>query len=405
MLISLCSWQQVNAQIISTASLYDYGRDTSYEVNMKCDTIVEGFNTYITVYQIFGRKQPVSSKPLIKITISHFYPDHIIYLDVQLKPGTNSPSGGQDLKKSKFKYDKTYGTLIMVDGKDTLPFSEVNNFQKLILYFANSSKRTFIFCSQIGESYTNYPDLVKFDPVPDYLIHLNDRVYEKFLEEGTPERRMISYQKHLEQERNDSIRLDDSIKREMMIQFLAIRDTLHVTPSADTIRDYSLILRKEINEASLHFQCTKMKYDGILKIRMDTVGAIMYAIAERVDTSSYDYKSFEERMIENITDDTLYPAIRIFQNQSFTMFTEFELQVTAINDTLDQTGSKRTDTIYFEIQKYNEPVVQKKLLSVLDENGKYHFKLCFNETQGEKSFLITNIRKGSKQYGEIIFTE
>lgn len=393
-------------KILHPAYLYDYADDTAVETVMTRDTVPDGFSNYITIYNVYPSGKIQNSKAFIRITISNNYASHKITLDVQLNPESFKPTS---IRTRTINYNKMYGTLVIVNGSDTVHYNGIDSMQNenMVLYFAGFNKKRYVFCTQIGQLYTSYEKLIKLDPVPVYLMHANDEAYLRFLDEGTPKRQRSKYERELEQARLDSVRQDSLLKLEMRKQFVLMRDTLFVEASTDTIEDYSDLLKQSIMNASLRFQCTKMKYKGILMVRVDTLGAILEVRSMYIDTSSNNYSAFEDMLLENIRNDTLYPVSIIFQGQYFPMFTYFELPVLVFNDTVDHKVKKESDALYFldEELQYRDAILKQKLMSSLTENGKYVFKLCYNETQGEKSYLVINLRKGSKQYAKIEFND
>ncbi|HYV92776.1 MAG TPA: hypothetical protein VE978_13355 [Chitinophagales bacterium] len=373
------------------ATIYDYRYDAAKDAYMTRDTQLNGYSDFVTVYNIYLNSK-VTTKPLLQISITNYYHDRKILLEVDSNPRGIHP---KHLQPKTIKYDLDYGMYIIPNANDTLKYGSDSMQYELLLYFTNISKRCYVLCSQIGESKTGCPYLIYLDPVPTYLIPYNDQQYSRFLYEGTDQRRKRNWQQEQERIRQDSIKEVARIKGEQRIQFLGWRDTTYLIASADTAEDYSFLLQDSLKSIAINFMCKKIKYKATLRVEIDTLGAIRNAEPVWVDTSSKNYSEFEESLINGIQANTLYPHDTVFQGQKFSMFTEFNLNVSIVNDTMHYLGSKRTDTIYFEDQIPPERIAYKKLMSAMDENGKYTFRLCYSETFGVKTYSITNLMRKS----------
>ncbi len=405
MVLMLSHIDMARSQSIITGICNDFDHDRSFPISIEVDTFMEGFNTYVTTYQLYNGLETENKLPILNIIVSHFPPDKIVELSISKnKPAKKSSIAGNEVNTLRLRYSY-FGNLIVAERNDTIPFDSTYRFYKIVYFFADKSKKQYVYLNQIGETYTHLPFTYVLSPIPDFIFKDDSIAYARFLLEGTIERSAATWRKEYEAFRQDSIRTEDSLRREELRNFLTLRNDTFITASADTSTMYAGLLKRTVQEVGLNFRKMKMKYEGLLTINTDTSGHILSVMADSILTGSYGYQLFRNDLKEAIEAVQVPPVLRTFQGKQYAMQTRFYLQVSAFCDTLLQTVKKERDTLEYELHLYENERLTEKLSSVLTEKGRYSFVLYYCEMQREKYYYITKLKGSGRNFGDMVFEE
>ena len=391
------------AQVTITGYRYDFDFDTLYEATVVVDTSIEEFNSYTTTYNIYGGKDTIKRKPVLTIYLTHYPPDKNIELLVKNNKAVKRTEKQPDLAEiPRFHYG-LFGNMIVGNKNDTVPFDSTYKFYNIVYFFGDNSKKKYVYLNQIGELYTQLPNKFILNPIPPDVYRLDSIAQERFKLEGTEEKRYATWLKEYEAFRLDSIRLEDSIRAAQLNAFLELRMDTFIEASADTSIINALALKKKIQEIALGFRKSKMKFDGTLGIKTDTMGYILSAEPNNASSDSHDFRSFEIQMAKALTGIQVQGVSRSFQGRNYSMQTKFDLHVTVFCDTLLQTMKKERDTMEYGIHLYDDENLTRNLSRVLTEKGRYSFVLYFSELQGEKYYYISKLSGGGRNFGDMVF--
>lgn len=383
----------------------DFDHNRSYPIGVIADTFKEGANTYVTNYKVYSGIEMENKLPLLSINVSHFPPEKIIELSVtQYKPVKKPIASTNQVNSLRFRYLLT-GNIIIADNNDTIPFDSTYMFYKVVYFFSDKSKKNYVYLNQIDEVYTQLPVTYILSPIP-YFIYRDDSIaYARFLIDGTTERSIATWKKEYEIFKQDSIRKEDSLRHQELNNFLILRNDTFITLSPDTAAMYGSLLKSKIQEVGLTFRRMKMKYNGVLTLKADTLGNILTVETDSISADSYGYQLFCDNLKEAIEGLKVPLIYRTFQGRKYSMQSQFDFQGNAFCDTLVQTVKKEKDTLEYEVHLYEHESLSRKLSSVLTEKGRYSFVLYYCEIQGEKYYYITKLKGGGRNYGDMVFGE